>query len=104
MSGEPRSEEAAVSVDDPELVERPDSDDYDLLTYGEVAARMAEVLASETSALVALRTAPDPDPQAIELLEARIAQLTESKLRYEHQAETATTFIKRFGLAPRPRA
>jgi hypothetical protein len=90
-------------VDDPELVQRPDSDDYDLLTYGEVAARMSELLASETSALVALQAAPEPDAQAIEVLQARIAQLTESKLRYEHQAETATTFMKRFGLAPRPR-
>jgi hypothetical protein len=92
-----------VSVDGPELVERPDSDDYDLLTYGEVAARMSELLVSETTALAALQAAPEPDPAAIDLLEARIAQLTESKLRYEHQSETAATFMKRFGLAPRPR-
>jgi hypothetical protein len=92
-----------VSVDDPELVERPDSDDYDLLTYGEVAARMSELLASETTTLAALRAAPNPDAAAIELLEGRIAQLTASKLRYEHQSETAATFMQRFGLPPRPR-
>ena len=97
------SEEAAVGVDGPEPVERPEADDYDLLTYGEVAARMSEVLAGESKALAELRAAPSPDPHAIALLEARIAELTESKQRYEQQEATAATFIERFGLTPRSR-
>ena len=95
------TEEAAVSADGPEPTERPEADDYDLLTYGEVAARMSEVLAGESKALTDLRAAPDPDPHAIALLEARIAELTESKQRYEQQKATAATFIERFGLTPR---
>jgi len=95
------TEEAAVSADGPEPTERPEADDYDLLTYGEVAARMSEVLAGETKALTDLRAAPNPDPHAISVLEARIAELTESKQRYEQQKATAATFIERFGLTPR---
>ena len=95
------TEEAAVSADGPEPTERPEADDYDLLTYGEVAARMSEVLAGETKALTDLRAAPNPDLRAIAVLEARIAELTESKQRYEQQKATAATFIERFGLTPR---
>jgi hypothetical protein len=71
MPDDPNSEEAAMTAPAPELVERPETDDYDLLTYGEVAARMSELLASESGALAAL--------------------------------QTSATFMKRFGLPPRPR-
>jgi hypothetical protein len=92
-----------VPADQPEPVERPADDDYDLLTYGEVAARLAEVLAAEQSALDTLRAAAPPDPVAIAAQQARIAELTAGRARYEEQATTSETFMKRFGLAPRPR-
>jgi hypothetical protein len=90
-----------TAPDDP--AERPDSDDYDLLTYGEVAARIDTVVRSETALLSELKSAPEPDEAAIEELEARIAELSANGDRYRVQAQTAETFMKRFGLAPRPR-
>jgi hypothetical protein len=90
-------------ADEHEPAVRPETDDYDLLTYGEVAARMSELLASESQALEELRAGSDPDPAAIQLLELRIAQLTEGRARYQRQSVTAETFMKRFGLPPRPR-
>jgi hypothetical protein len=84
-----------------ELVQRDESqDDYDLLTYAEVAARLSEEMVAESrriadleqsgSALSAVREARD-----------RLALLEASKARYEQQAKTAEVFMRRFGLTPR---
>lgn len=86
-----------------EMAERPDTEDYDLLTYGEVGARMSESLAGEQRALRELRSAAAPDPAAIKAAEARIAQLTEAAARYRDQSRTAEAFMRRFGLPPRRR-
>lgn len=91
-----------MSADQP-TVERPDDDDYDLLTYGEVAARLAEVLSEERRRLADLQAQPAPDAKAITAQQSRIAELVAGRERYAHQAETAEMFIKRFGLTPRRR-
>jgi hypothetical protein len=91
-----------VATDEP-TVERPDDEDYDLLTYGEVAARLSEVLAEERQLLAELKAATTPDAAAIASQEKRIADLVAGRERYEHQAETAEMFVKRFGLSPRRR-
>ena len=80
--------------------ERPDSDDYDLLTYGEAAARLAELLAAERRSLAALRAAPDPDTDRIEQLQLRIALLESSDARFRQQSMSSEEFQRRFGVRP----
>ena len=93
-----------MSTDDPGLGQRSeDEDDYDLLTYSEVAARLAEVLAEEREQLARMQAAEPRDTTAIEAQQARISQLVEGRERYEKQAITAEMFMERFGLTPRGR-
>ena len=40
---------------------RPDTDDYDLLTYGEASARLTALLAAEQERLAALLAQDNPD-------------------------------------------
>jgi uncharacterized small protein (DUF1192 family) len=81
--------------------ERPDTDDYDLLTYGEASARLAELLAAERDKLAALRQQADPDPAIVQHIEERIALLQSSDGRYRRQALSAEAFTRRFGFIPR---
>ena len=81
-------------------VERGESDDYDLLTFGEVAARLAELLAAEKAELARLRRERCPDAARVRQLEQRIALLTSSGARYRDQAETNDVFTRRFGSKP----
>jgi hypothetical protein len=91
-----------MSADDPDLVQRPeDEEDYDLLTYNEVAARLAEVLTEEREHLARMQAAEPRDTAAIEARQARIAQLVEGRERYQKQHITAQMFMERFGLTPR---
>jgi hypothetical protein len=77
--------------------ERPDSDDYDLLTFGEVAARLAELLAAERDALTRLSEQDNPDPAAKALIEQRIESLESQASRYRHQQQDNDVFKRRFG-------
>jgi hypothetical protein len=54
---------------------RPDTDDYDLLTFGEVAARLSEELAEATVQLERARGATPEDPEEIRRIENRISLL-----------------------------
>jgi hypothetical protein len=84
-----------------DVVQRDESqDDYDLLTYGEVAARLSEEMAAETRRIAELQ-ATGIQPEIQHALEERLAVLAEGKRRYEQQAQTAEVFMRRFGLAPR---
>jgi hypothetical protein len=91
-----------ISADGPNdtLVERPESDDYDLLTFGEVAARLSELLAAERAELAQLRRTRRPDPARVRGLEERIAQLASSNTRYGDLARTNDVFTRRFGSKP----
>jgi hypothetical protein len=81
--------------------ERPDTDDYDLLTYGEASARLAELVATEQAKLTALRNDTNPDVALIQQLEQRISLLEASDSRYRQQSLTAEAFTRRFGFRPR---
>jgi hypothetical protein len=80
-------------------IERPDSDDYDLLTFGEVAARLAELLASEREALAQLKQLDSPDSAAEAFLELRIQSLEAQASRYRQQQHSNDIFAQRFGPA-----
>lgn len=79
--------------------QRPDTDDYDLLTFGEVAARLAEELAAQYDELDRLRAMTPPDPNAIRRIEERIAVLKVGADRYRHEQGTNEAFQRRFGSA-----
>jgi hypothetical protein len=89
-----------VSEPDPRAG-RPESDDYDLLTYGEASARLTELLATERDNLGALSKQSHPDPAEISQLEQRIALLESSRARYRQQALSGEDFVERFGFSPR---
>jgi hypothetical protein len=85
----------------PESVQRDESqDDYDLLTYGEVAARLTEEMAVEADQIAELQKS-GTEPATLHALQERFALLAASKRRYEQQAQTAEIFMRRFGLTPR---
>lgn len=85
---------AAPNGDDGGL--RPDTDDYDLLTFGEVAARLTEELAAEKARLEDLRSEADADRAQIRLLEERIELLQASGERYRSEEQTNEAFTRRF--------
>ena len=86
---------------EPELVSRDESqDDYDLLTYREVAARLSEEIVAESERITDLE-ASGGDMKALEESKQRLALLRASKQRYEQHAKTADVFMQRFGLRPR---
>lgn len=93
-----------ISADGPNdaPVERAESDDYDLLTFGEVATRLSELLAAEKAELARLRRAKRLDPARVRGLEERIAQLASSSARYGDLARTNDVFTRRFGSKPFP--
>jgi hypothetical protein len=80
---------------------RPESDDSDLLTYGEASARLTELLATERDNLVTLSRQPHPDPARVSQLEQRIALLESSRARYRQQSLSGEDFVQRFGFTPR---
>lgn len=80
---------------------RPESDDYDLLTYGEASARLTELLATERDNLATLSRQTHPDPTRVNQLEQRIALLESSRARYRQQSLSGEDFVQRFGLTPR---
>jgi hypothetical protein len=84
-----------------ELVQRDESqDDYDLLTYTEVAARLSEEMVAESRRIADLEQSGSA-PTAVREARDRLALLEASKARYEQQAKTAEVFMRRFGLTPR---
>jgi carboxylesterase type B len=84
-----------------EQVQRDESeDDYDLLTYNEVAARLSEEMTAESRRIAELEQSGS-EPAAVRAMRDRLALLEASKVRYEQQAKTAEVFMRRFGLTPR---
>ncbi len=78
-------------------IERGEGDDYDLLTFDEVRARLAELLAAENDELARLRRQATPDPACVRRLEERIALLESSAARYRDMARSNDVFTRRFG-------
>ncbi len=80
------------------MTERPDTDDYDLLTFGEVAARLSERVAEEQELLAQARR--DDDAARIEACEQRIEVLRASVERYGREQRTGEVFRRRFDAIP----
>ncbi|OMC13096.1 hypothetical protein A5735_12940 [Mycolicibacter heraklionensis] len=77
--------------------QRPETDDYDLLTFGEVAARLSEVLAAETAELEWLRREAHPDQDRIRGVQQRIERLRASQQRYSEEQRSNSAFTRRYG-------
>ena len=93
------ADEPDVQGDDGAVVDRPETDDYDLLTFGEVAARLSEEVASTTAELEQARSKSPPDPDRVRRLEERIELLRRSGERYRRDQEAGEAFKRRFGAA-----
>ncbi|MGE2692816.1 hypothetical protein [Mycolicibacterium pulveris] len=88
-------------TDEP-TVPRPETDDYDLLTFGEVAARLSEELAEATAELDGLRSEAVPDAERIQRCEQRIALLQQSVQRYRQTQQDNSAFARWFGALSGP--
>jgi hypothetical protein len=81
-------------------VERPDDDDYDLLTYGEAGARLAEEIARGKQALRDLEAA-DAGADQLAATRARIADLEAAVTRQKAAALDTKDFQRFFGYDPK---
>ena len=97
--------------------ERPGDDDYDLLTYGEAAARLTEEIRKERRRLAELeeraRRGTEADEQreraghgteagaGIAAVLRRISELTQAAERQARQQREARDFVRFFGYDPR---
>ena len=81
-------------------VERPEDDDYDLLTYGEAGARLAEEIRRKAAELADLE-ASGADHDAIAAVKQRIADLTSAVDRQRSAAAERADFTKFFGYDPK---
>ncbi|BBZ01721.1 hypothetical protein MCHIJ_11580 [Mycolicibacterium chitae] len=104
MAGGSQRADEPGPADTESVVARPDTDDYDLLTFGEVAARLAEELAELTAELDRTRSESNPDPQRVRALEERIALLRSSGDRYRREERSEEFFKRRFGSVDIPPA
>jgi hypothetical protein len=101
ITGDDEEKPSMTPAREPELVSRDESqDDYDLLTYREVAARLSEEIVAESQRIAEFE-ASGADPKALEESKRRLASLQASTHRYEQHAKTADVFMQRFGLRPR---
>jgi hypothetical protein len=86
-------------VDEPE-VERPDDDDYDLLTYGEANARLRTEIAKEQRRLAELQSSGAADTE-IAAARRRVTDLTEAAERQVAAQREAADFARYFGIDPK---
>lgn len=93
----------SARLDPLEPAKRPDDDDYDLLTYGEAAARLDEVLRSDRRELLRLTADPSATAEQIAQQRERVRLLEERDDGFRRHAETADRFMATFGLTARPR-
>lgn len=82
------------------VIPRPDEDDHDLLTYGEVAARLSEEIAAEAARLREWEdraAAGEPIDDSRDRCAQRLAQLREALARNRRQPITDANFERFFG-------
>jgi hypothetical protein len=82
---------------DGSIAPREDTDDYDLLTFSEVAARLTEELAEATAELDGMRADAAPDTERIRRSEQRVALLQDSIQRYRQAQQRNGSFARWFG-------
>lgn len=88
------------AASDEAVIERLDEDDHDLLTYGEVAARLSEEIAAESQRLrewEARVAAGQPLAEARDRSARRLEQLREALGRNRRQPITDANFERFFG-------
>jgi hypothetical protein len=83
--------------------DRPDDDDYDLLTFGEAGARLIEEIAKEKRRLVALEASGE-DTSAAAAIRQRITDLEAAAERQRDAAVERADFTKFFGYDPKEKA
>jgi hypothetical protein len=92
-------------VADDQAVQRPPDDDYDLLTYSEAGARLAEEIRSERRHLGDLeeqaRTGAADVSAHIAAVRKRISDLTDAAERQARQRCEARDFVRFFGYDPK---
>jgi hypothetical protein len=81
-------------------VERPEDDDYDLLTFGEAGARLAEEIAKGNRTLREL-TEANASEDELATTRARIADLEAAVERQKAAALDTTDFQRFFGYDPK---
>jgi hypothetical protein len=83
---------------DPGAVERPDEDDYDLLTFGEAGARLEIEIRAQRARVAALEGADGPaDGAALAAARHRLAALEEGQRRNAAQPLNDDNFERFFG-------
>jgi hypothetical protein len=80
--------------------ERPDADDYDLLTFGEAGARLVEEIARERRRLDQLQAA-GADGGQLASVRQRIGDLREAADRQQAAAAERADFERFFGYDPK---
>jgi hypothetical protein len=78
-------------------VERPDEDDYDLLTFGEAGARLEIEIRTMRTRVRELEEATPRDEQAVHEAKARLGALEEGAARNSAQPINDANFEKFFG-------
>jgi len=85
---------------DEEPIERPEADDYDLLTYGEAGVRLAEEIQREATRLTELESAGADDVE-IAAVRRRIEDLKAAAQRQRAASEASADFTRFFGYDPK---
>jgi hypothetical protein len=80
--------------------ERPEEDDYDLLTYGEAGARLTEEIRRQNRVLADLESSGAPAAD-IAAVRKRIDDLKAAAKRQQEAAAERADFTKFFGYDPR---
>ncbi|MCW2720631.1 hypothetical protein [Pseudonocardia sp.] len=82
---------------DDAAVERPDEDDYDLLTFGEAGARLQIEIRAQRTRVNELETQTPPDEAVLAPARARLAALEEGARRNSAQPINDANFEMFFG-------
>ncbi|GAB2983007.1 hypothetical protein LWP59_17175 [Amycolatopsis acidiphila] len=84
-------------ADEEITVERPDEDDYDLLTFGEAGARLEIEIRTMRARVRRLEEATPPDEDALRGARERLAALEEGAERNRAQPINDENFERFFG-------
>ncbi|MCM3922586.1 acyl-CoA synthase [Frankia sp. AiPs1] len=83
--------------------QREDEDDQDLLTYGEVAARLGEEIKAQNTLVTELEKAEPVDAERVERERARLAALRDAQERNSRRPINDENFERFFGYRGTPR-
>lgn len=96
----PGAQPEGEAASEDSVVARVDEDDHDLLTYGEVAARLSEEIVAEAQRLKELEervASGHPVAEARDRSARRLERLREARARNQRQPITDANFERFFG-------